>query len=48
MHKILLVEDDVEISEMVSVQLGKEGFDLVKVFDGEEAIYIKIPIKYNN
>lgn len=38
MHKILLVEDDVEISEMVSVQLGKEGFDLVKAFDGEEAI----------
>lgn len=38
MHKILLVEDDVEISEMVSVQLGKEGFDLVKAVDGEEAI----------
>lgn len=38
MHKILLVEDDVEISEMVSVQLTKEGFDLVTAFDGEEAI----------
>ena len=38
MYKILLVEDDVEISEMVSVQLNKEGFDLVTAFDGEEAI----------
>lgn len=38
MHKILLVEDDVEISEMVSVQLEKEGFNLVTAFDGEEAI----------
>lgn len=38
MHKILLVEDDVEISEMVGVQLNKEGFELVAAFDGEEAI----------
>ncbi|HAX73358.1 MAG TPA: DNA-binding response regulator [Firmicutes bacterium] len=36
--KILLVEDDVSISEMVSDYLLKEGFDIVNASDGSEAI----------
>ncbi|WCN36320.1 response regulator transcription factor [Aneurinibacillus uraniidurans] len=37
-HKILLVEDDRSISEMVTNQFVKEGFYVVPAFDGEEAI----------
>lgn len=37
-HKILLVEDDRSISEMVMNQFVKEGFHVVPAFDGEEAI----------
>ncbi|PAE19349.1 response regulator transcription factor [Robertmurraya siralis] len=37
-HSILLVEDDLEISEMVKTQLGKEGFKVVQAFDGESAL----------
>lgn len=39
-HKILLVEDDVAISEMVKSQLTKEGFKAETAFDGEEALEI--------
>ena len=35
--KILLVEDDVEISEMLRKFLGTEGFEVVAVYDGESA-----------
>lgn len=35
---ILLVEDDHQISEMVSGHLSKEGFQVVSAFNGEEAI----------
>ena len=37
-EKILLVEDDVSISEMVENYLIKEGFCIVTAFDGEEAV----------
>lgn len=37
-EKILLVEDDISISEMVENYLIKEGFSIVTAFDGEEAI----------
>ena len=35
-HKILLVEDDVSISEMVENYLIKEGLSVTAAFDGEE------------
>lgn len=38
MQRILLVEDDHSISEMVNHYLTKEGFDIVHAFDGEEGI----------
>lgn len=38
-NKILLVEDDQSISEMVKGQLMKEGYRVVTAFDGEEAIH---------
>ncbi|WP_297420366.1 response regulator transcription factor [Clostridium sp.] len=37
-EKILLVEDDVSISEMVENYLVKEGFSIVTAFDGVEAV----------
>lgn len=37
-EKILLVEDDISISEMVENYLVKEGFSIVTAFDGEEAV----------
>ncbi|WP_319005577.1 response regulator transcription factor [Metabacillus litoralis] len=36
--KILLIEDDLSISEMVRVQFEKEGFIVVTAFDGEEGV----------
>lgn len=37
-NKILLVEDDASISEMVKNYLTKEGFMVTTAFDGEEAV----------
>ena len=37
MKKILLVEDDVEISDMLKKFLGIEGFEVVAAYDGESA-----------
>jgi DNA-binding response OmpR family regulator len=39
-NKILIVEDDVAISDMVKGQFTKEGFEVVAAFDGEEALEI--------
>jgi len=36
-HKILLVEDDVEISEMLKNYLTAENYDVICAFDGQEA-----------
>ena len=36
-HKILLVEDDTEISEMLKNYLTAENFDVICAFDGQEA-----------
>lgn len=36
-HKILIVEDDAEISEMLKNYLVTENFDVTCAFDGEEA-----------
>lgn len=37
-HVILLVEDDLEISEMVKSQIMREGFKVIQAFDGESAL----------
>lgn len=39
-HKILIVEDDKFISDMVNESLTKEGFEVTAVFNGEEALEI--------
>ncbi|WP_026487349.1 response regulator transcription factor [Caldanaerobius polysaccharolyticus] len=36
--KIMIVDDDRNICELISIYLTKEGFDIVKVYDGKEAI----------
>ncbi len=38
MQRILLIEDDNSISEMVDHYLTKEGFEVVLAFDGEEGV----------
>ncbi|WP_046226903.1 response regulator transcription factor [Paenibacillus dauci] len=37
-NRILLIEDDVSISELIQTQLIKEGFDMSCVYDGEQAL----------
>ena len=36
--KILLLEDDLNLSETVSEYLEDKGFEVVCVYDGEEAL----------
>ncbi|MDQ0061633.1 response regulator transcription factor [Paenibacillus harenae] len=38
MKKILVVEDDLEINQLVSRYLEKEGFDIHSAYDGQEAL----------
>ncbi|CAI6084359.1 Transcriptional regulatory protein WalR [Paenibacillus sp. JJ-100] len=44
-HRLLLVEDDRSISEMVGPYLEKEGFDLTYAYDGLEAERLFIEAK---
>lgn len=37
-NRILLIEDDIAISEMVENYLRKEGFNITTAFDGEEGV----------
>jgi two-component system, OmpR family, response regulator VicR len=37
-HKILLVEDDTAISDMVKSQFTREGFEITTAYDGEQAL----------
>jgi two-component system phosphate regulon response regulator PhoB len=38
--KILLVEDDANLVELVRYNLDKEGFDVIATHDGEEALVL--------
>jgi len=38
MAKILIIEDDKFLRELIIQKLGKEGFDLVEAADGEEGV----------
>lgn len=38
-QKILIVDDDANIAELISLYLAKECFDTLIVYDGEEAIF---------
>ncbi|MDP4009058.1 MAG: response regulator [bacterium] len=38
MAKILIVEDDKFLRELITQKLGKEGYDLVEGVDGEEGV----------
>lgn len=44
-HKILVVDDEKEINELVSARLKKEGFEVIGAFDGQEAL---LKIKEHN
>ncbi|UVI29101.1 response regulator transcription factor [Paenibacillus spongiae] len=46
-HRILLVEDDLSISNMVKGYLSKEGFGIVCAFNGEEAYQIFLREKFD-
>ena len=36
--KALVVEDDEHISELISLYIGKEGFDVKQIYNGDEAV----------
>lgn len=38
MHKILLADDDIELAEMLTEYLGREGFDVETAHDGKTAL----------
>ena len=40
MEKILIVDDDKNILELLRIYLNKEGYETVMAFDGEEAIAV--------
>lgn len=40
MEKILIVDDDKNISELLRIVLDKEGYETVAAFDGEEALSV--------
>ena len=37
-YKVLVVDDEADLAELVSYNLKKEGFDVDSAFDGEEAL----------
>ena len=38
MQKILIVDDEKPISDIVKFNLTKEGYEVIKAYDGEEAL----------
>lgn len=43
--KILVIEDDRDINELIVFQLKKDGYEVSALFDGEEAVYYALKIK---
>jgi len=43
--KILLVEDDNNLADVYSARLTAEGFDIMRVADGEEALSVAVKYK---
>ena len=41
MTKVLIVDDDAHIRELVSIFLKKEGFELFEASDGKDALQMK-------
>ena len=38
MYNILVVDDDKEIANAIDIYLSREGYNIIKAYDGEEAI----------
>ena len=38
MYKVLIIEDDAMVGDMVSMYLGEEGFHVIRKENGEEGI----------
>ncbi|MCI5058515.1 MAG: response regulator, partial [Flavobacteriales bacterium] len=47
MSKILLVEDDIDISNLIEIHLKDLGFDLDKAYDGQDGLLKATNSKYN-
>ena len=45
-EKILLIEDDRELQEIMSGFLKKEGYEVVQAYDGEEGICLNRRLYY--
>ena len=44
---ILVVEDDVDLSEVFNILLSKEGFDVTNAYDGREALELLSKERYD-
>ena len=44
MYNILVCDDDKEIVEAIEIYLSQEGYNVLKAYDGEEALKIIIII----
>ena len=40
MYNILVVDDDKEIVNAIEIYLSKEGYNILKAYNGEEAIHV--------
>ena len=40
MSKILVCDDDKEIVEAIDIYLSQEGYEVLKAYDGEEALKV--------
>ncbi len=40
MKRILVIDDDIHISDMIEEALTKEGYSILKAYSGAEALYV--------
>ena len=45
MKKILIIDDDIHIGNMLETALRQEGYDVLRAYSGTEALYMLVPEK---
>ena len=46
MEKVLIIEDDKDIADLISIHLGDMGFEAEKAFDGKEGLLKALNTNY--